>query len=115
MSYKKLENRTPDWWRIHHETLAQMRQWRWDVTSRCSKCGLHIRLDIDLTIRVFGPHISLWNHSQSCARVECVGYVRFWARPPELLQPFELTAQWPAEREPGWWLDARELKKVGLS
>ena len=41
------------------------------------------------------------------------GVVRFWGRPPELLQPFVLEAAWPLEREPDWWLEPKELRKAG--
>jgi hypothetical protein len=115
MAYRKPENRTQGWWRTHHETVAQMRSAGWSVHSECMTCRLRIRLDLELTMRVSGPHVSLWNHRQPCPSLGCwSGAVRFWGRPPECMQPFVLEAPWPPEREPGWWLEAKELRKAGL-
>lgn len=104
MGYVKPERRNPEHWRGRAETVGQMRRQGWDVTSRCSTCQFRIRLDTEATVRLHGEHVSLWNHRQSCPRIECDGQVRFWARPPELMQPIELTSPWPADREPEWWL-----------
>jgi len=107
MSYKKPERRNPDHWRGRAETVDQMRRQHWDVTSRCTSCRLHLRLKLEETIKLYSPHVSLWNHRQSCPQVGCDGQVRFWARPPELMQPIELSSPWPEHREPEWWLRRR--------
>ena len=100
MSYKKPERRDPTWWRSQRETVSQMQAAKWDVHSACTTCGLRIRLDLELTIKVHGPHLSLWNHRQSCPNLTCYqGVVRFWGRPPELTQPIELSARWPENRD----------------
>ena len=59
MSDRKPERREPSWWRKYWETVAQMRAAGWDLHSECLTCQLRIRLDLELVVRVHGPHVSL--------------------------------------------------------
>ncbi|MEP6967807.1 MAG: hypothetical protein ABI906_06980 [Pseudomonadota bacterium] len=64
------------------ETVERMRRDAWDVISRCGKCGLIMRVDLGLVIRVSGPSTSLWNRKARCRRLGCSGWVEFQARAP---------------------------------
>jgi hypothetical protein len=55
--------------RARCETVAQMRRDRWDIISRCEACGLIMRVDLTLIIRVRGPAVSLWNRKARCRRL----------------------------------------------
>ncbi|MEP6967437.1 MAG: hypothetical protein ABI906_05105 [Pseudomonadota bacterium] len=64
------------------ETVERMRRDGWDVISRCERCGLIMRVDLGLVIRVSGPTVSLWNRKARCRRLGCTGWVEFQARAP---------------------------------
>jgi len=68
--------------RARCETVADMRAERWDVLSKCRDCGLLMRVDLDLIIKVSGPRVSLWNRKARCRRIGCCGWVDFQARAP---------------------------------
>ena len=64
------------------ETVEAMRREGWDVLAKCDLCGLLLRVDLALVIRVAGPRTSLWNRKARCRRVGCLGWVEFQARAP---------------------------------
>ncbi len=70
--------------RARCETVEQMQRDGWDVISKCAVCGLVMRVDLALIIRVSGPKISLWNRKARCRRFACTGWVDFQARLPGL-------------------------------
>ncbi len=78
--------------RARCETVAQMRRDRWDVISKCEACGLIMRVDLALIIRVRGPAVSLWNRKARCRRLGCGGWVAFQARAPGMDLHDALTA-----------------------
>ena len=59
------------------ETVADMLRERWDVISKCQACGLIMRTDLALVIRVSGAGVSLWNRKARCRR-----FVEFQGRAP---------------------------------
>lgn len=64
------------------ETVEAMQRDGWDVISRCQQCGLIMRVNLALIIRVRGPEVSLWNRKERCRRLGCTGWVEFQARAP---------------------------------
>jgi hypothetical protein len=103
MGFKKPERRTAEYWRGHAETVTQMVQQHWDVTTECAVCRLAMRVDLALVAKVARPDVSLWNRRQPCRRLGCEGFVTFYGRPPELLRPIPLVAAWPSGKPPRWW------------
>jgi hypothetical protein len=77
------------------ETVDQMRRQGWDVVCRCRDCGLLMRVDLAMIIRVRGPHLSLWNRTARCRRLGCLGHVEFQARAPGMASHEALTAPFP--------------------
>jgi len=72
--------------------LEAMARDRWDVISICEKCGLVMRVNLGLIVRVSGPATSLWNRKARCRRVGCTGFVVFQARAPGMAMHEPLTA-----------------------
>ena len=70
---------------------------RWDVISVCAACGLTMRVDLELIVKVSGPRVSLWNRRARCRRLGCKGWVEFRARAPGMYTHEPLLAD---EREP---------------
>jgi len=64
------------------ETVVDMLREGWDVISKCQECGLIMRLDLKLVIRVSGSNVTLWNRQARCRRFGCTGHVDFQARAP---------------------------------
>ncbi len=64
------------------ETVRAMRDQHWDVLAKCDACGLVMRVDLKLIMRVRGPDVSLWNRRSRCRRVGCSGWMDFQARAP---------------------------------
>ena len=64
------------------ETVRAMRDEHWDVLAKCDACGLVMRVDLKLIMRVRGPDVSLWNRRSRCRRVGCSGWMDFQARAP---------------------------------
>ncbi len=81
--------------RARCETVAQMQRDRWDVISKCEKCGLIMRVDLALIIHVSGPAVSLWNRKARCRRLGCGGWVEFQARAPGMAYHEALAAPPP--------------------
>ncbi len=82
--------------RARCETVDQMRRQGWDVIARCGQCGLVMRVDLSLIIRVRGPAVSLWNRQARCRRLGCGGFMQFQARAPGMAWHEALAAPPPA-------------------
>ena len=81
-------------WHAAGRTVAQMRERRWDVLSKCLACGLMMQVDLGLVIRVAGPDVSLWDRRQRCRCLGCEGDTVFLGRPPNVTLHMRLeTAQ----------------------
>jgi hypothetical protein len=76
---------------------------RWDVISKCEKCGLMMQVDLKLIAFVSGPKVSLWNRKARCRRLLCQGVVRFHARAPGMAthEPLSIDERVRDDR-PGW-------------
>ena len=69
-------------WRSGCETVGQMHQRRWDVITKCRRCGLQLHANLRMVIKVNGPDFSLWNRRTRCRKVGCGGMVEFMGKPP---------------------------------
>lgn len=76
------------------ETIDHMRLAGWDVLAACGKCGLIMRVDLVILIRLRGPALSLWNRKARCRRLGCLGFVEFQGRPPGVSMHGALTTSW---------------------
>ena len=74
------------------ETVEAMLREQWDVISKCEKCGLIMRVNLALLVRVGGPTVSLWNRKERCRRLGCTGWVEFQARAPGMAMHEALAA-----------------------
>jgi hypothetical protein len=80
------------------ETVTRMIAQRWDVITRCLRCGLIIQADLALISRVSGPDTSLWNRRPRCRKLGCGGRVQFQAKAPGML--WHEALETPDGREP---------------
>jgi hypothetical protein len=64
------------------ETVRAMRDEGWDIIAKCDACGLVMRVDLALIMRVRGPALSLWNRRSRCRRLGCAGWMDFQGRAP---------------------------------
>lgn len=76
------------------ETLEQMRLAGWDILAACGKCGLIMRVDLAILIRLRGRDLSLWNRRARCRRVGCLGFVEFQGRAPGMSMHEALSTPW---------------------
>lgn len=74
------------------DSVESMLRNGWDVISCCQKCGLTMRVNLALIIRVSGPDVSLWNRKERCRRLGCTGWVAFQARAPDMVMHEVLSA-----------------------
>lgn len=106
------------------ETVADMRQKGWDVITKCRVCGLVMRTDLDLIIKIGKGRASLWNRTHRCRREHCNGWVDFEGKPAGVYHFEQLRAPWPASRGTGvedigndaeTWAIAGKLFDLGCS
>jgi hypothetical protein len=64
------------------ETVQQMIEQRWEVSSRCQVCRMELRVDLGAIACVRGPSFSLWNRKSRCKGLHCRGVVTFLAKAP---------------------------------
>ena len=81
--------------RFKCETVDQMLQQGWDVQSKCTTCGLLMRVNLRLVVRIKGPCFSLWNRKTRCRRIGCLGFTEFQAKAPGMYWHERLDAPWP--------------------
>ena len=90
---------SPTDWRRGHETVAQMLEAGWEVTTKSGRCGVEQIATLRLIARLKGPTFSLWNKRTPCKVVRCGGALSFRARPHGVYEAFELFSadpdSWP--------------------
>jgi hypothetical protein len=69
------------------ETVRQMIEQHWEVSSRCCVCRMELRVDLRAIACVRGPDFSLWNRSSRCKGLHCRGVVNFYAKAPGMGWP----------------------------
>lgn len=84
------------------ETVAAMLAHGWEVVSACQTCGIELRTDLALIVRVSGGGTSLWNRKARCRRLNCAGWVVFKAKAPGMFWFEELAADDRAPDLPAW-------------
>jgi hypothetical protein len=68
--------------RARCETVKQMLEQRWQVSSRCRSCRMQLRVDLRTIAAVRGPGFGLWNRNSRCKGLQCRGVVEFHAKAP---------------------------------
>jgi hypothetical protein len=80
------------------ETVTGMLAERWDVITKCLRCGLIMQADLAMIARVSGPETSLWNRRPRCRKLGCGGRVQFQAKAPGM--QWHEALETPDAREP---------------
>ena len=96
MGHKNFDRWPPEAWRRGAESVGRMRANGWTVLAYCPVCNLTISVDLRLIEQLKGEAFSLWNRQAPCRRLGCKGRVEFQGKPPEIMQPFPLRAEWVA-------------------
>lgn len=61
-------------------TLAEMHLERWQLQASCRRCGVILRADLGMLIRVHGPDAIWWGRRPKCPVWDCGGELRYAAR-----------------------------------
>lgn len=65
-------------------TLGEMHQARWTIHASCRRCGLRLRVNLKLLIRVHGPDAMWWGHTPPCpairSEIPCDGQLIYSAQ-----------------------------------
>jgi hypothetical protein len=75
------------------ETVQQMIDQGWEVSSRCQVCRMELRVDLPAIACLRGPKFSLWNRRSRCKGLHCRGVVNFYAKAPGMGWPEPLQAE----------------------
>ncbi len=94
MGRRSFDRWPPEAWRRGAATVGRMKAANWTVLAYCPTCMLTMAVDLGIVERLRGPDFSLWNRQAPCRRLGCIGRVEFQGKPPELLAPFPLRADW---------------------
>ena len=70
-------------------TIGDMKARSWQVVSRCPKCSLVMRVNLDDLIKLRGADLVLWNRHPPCRRMDCGGKVVFSAAGGPGAAPFK--------------------------
>lgn len=61
-------------------TLAEIHVAGWLLMARCRRCGIVLRADVRLLVKVWGPDGVLWGRQPHCPVWECDGRLEYHAQ-----------------------------------
>lgn len=75
--------------RLHPRRLnvRDMASQNWTVISRCGRCGLRMKTDLEALLRARHWRLRLWNYRPACRRLNCSGRVTFYGMRPGMFWP----------------------------